>query len=137
MLNAEKVLRGIDAEVATSAMNKFSGVVSDKAMAPLLAAAAGGDEGAGGFDGVRRAVQGLLAAGYATGGILEKLADAVVAHPTLTNAVKAAALERIAGADKRLADGADEELQLVDAAATLLRGVQRIAIAADKERAYL
>lgn len=30
MLKAEQVLRGIDAEVATSALNKFSGVVSDK-----------------------------------------------------------------------------------------------------------
>jgi replication factor C subunit 2/4 len=116
---------------------EMSGVVSDKAMAPLLAAAMGGEEGAGGFDGVRKAVQGLLAAGYATGGILDKFADAVVAHPTLPNAVKAAALERIAGADKRLADGADEELQLVDAAATLLRGVQKLVVAADRERMYM
>ena len=46
-------------------------------------------------------------------------------------------LERIAGADKRLADGADEELQLVDAAATLLRGVQKLVVAADRERMYM
>ena len=116
---------------------EMSGAVSDKAMEPLLSAAFGSGEGVGGFDGVRRAVQGLLAAGYATGGILEKLAEAVVSHPTLPNGAKAAALERIAGADKRLADGADEELQLVDAVATLLRGAQRLVVGADKERAYL
>ena len=119
--------------VTPAAVTEISGAVSDRAMEGVLAACLGaGDSGS--FDVIRRSVQSLLAQGYSVGGVLEKLCDAVVAHPTLPGPAKAAALERIAAADKRLADGADEELQVVDVCCTLFRASRKVVIPADKER---
>lgn len=47
---------------------------------------------------------------------------------------KVAIAERAAGADKRLADGADEELQLTDFMLLANRSVKRAPLAADGER---
>ena len=123
------------ADVTAAQVVEVAGAVTDAALAPLLAAALGG-EGAN-FDSTRKAVQGLLVNGFAIGGVLEKLCDAVVAHATLPAPVKAAVLEKIAAAEKLLVDGADEELQLLGVAAALLRGATGLAIPADRERVYL
>ena len=121
-------------ELTPTHVIEVAGAVTDAALKPLLAASLGG-EGAN-FDAVRRACQGLLLQGFAMGGILEKIADAIIAHPTLSSKVKAAALERLALAEKLLVDGADEELQLVQVAAMLLRGATGLSIPADREKSY-
>ena len=114
---------------------EISGAVTDKAMESLLSHCMGGVET--GFDGVRRCAQSLLLAGYSTAGILEKLSEAVLGSEKLSGAAKAASLERIAAADKRLADGADEELQIVDVACCIYRAANKLGIPAEKERGYL
>jgi len=123
-------------ELTPAHVVEVAGAVTDAALAPLLAAAAGGTDGAGSFDAVRKAAQALLTNGFAMGGILDKLVDAVLAHPTLPTRAKAAVLERAALAEKLLVDGADEELQLVAVAAVWLRGAQGLAVPCDKERSY-
>ena len=134
-LQSTAQLHGPGATVTPEAIAEGSGAVPAKALAPLLALSFGG-EGAG-FDAVRKAAQGVLVQGYPILAVLEKLADAVIAHSGLSGGAKAAVLERISLADKCLADGADEELQLVDVAATLLRVTKGFGVPADKERSYL
>jgi len=112
---------------------EISGAVTSKAMELLLATCMTGVE-SGGFDAVRRCAQSLLLAGYSTAGILEKLCDAILGNSELSGAAKATCLEKIAAADKRLADGADEELQIVDVACTIYRAACNKAIPAEKER---
>ena len=120
--------------VTAEAIVEISGVVSDKAMGGLLTACLSSSGESGGFDIIRRAVQSLLAQGYSVAGVLDKLCDAVVASSALSGGGKAAALERLAAADKKLADGADEELQVVDVCCTIFRAARGLAINADKER---
>jgi replication factor C subunit 2/4 len=110
---------------------EISGVVPDKSVDSLVTSCKEGT-----FQGVRRDVQSLLAAGYSVNVVLERLVDAVVRDAGLSNTQKGLICERIAKAEKRLADGADEELQLVDVAEAFLRAAKGIVIPADKERAY-
>jgi replication factor C subunit 2/4 len=114
---------------------EVAGAVTDKAMAPLLNVCLNGGESSN-FDNLRRSAQGLLLNGYSMNGILDKFVDAVTEHNDMPIKVKAAALERIALAEKFLVDGADEELQLIEVAATIQRGMMKISIPADKERSY-
>jgi replication factor C subunit 2/4 len=114
---------------------EVAGAVTDKAMAPLLNVCLNGGESSN-FDNLRRSAQGLLLNGYSMNGILDKFVDAVTEHNDMPIKVKAAALERIALAEKFLVDGADEELQLIGVAATIQRGMMKISIPADKERSY-
>ncbi len=134
-LQSSAQLHGPGAALGPEAIIEISGAVSDKAVLPLLTVAMGGEGSS--FDSVRKAVQSLLVQGYPVHGILEKLCEAVISHKSLPASAKAALLEKAAAADKRLCDGADEELQLVDVAATLLRGATGLSIPADKERCYL
>ena len=131
-LQSAAQLYGPSNPITPAAVVEISGAVSDKACEGVLAACLAAE--GGGFDVVRRAVQGLLAQGFNVGGILEKLCEAVVASPHLSNTAKAKALERIAAADKKLADGADEELQVVDVCATIFRAARGMGLAAERER---
>ena len=110
---------------------EISGTLPDKDLERLLAAC----RADGTFAAVRGAVQAVLAAGYAINVTLERLCDAVVRDATLDGPQKAAVCERIAGAEKRLGDGADEELQLLDVCLCLQRTHKRMAIPSDRERA--
>lgn len=109
---------------------EISGVIPEKALEPLLKNVA---ENAG-FNVVRSSVQSLLAQGYAMNGVLDRLCEAITGDARLSGGQKAAICERIAVAEKRLLDGADEELQLLDVAEFMLRASHRIVVAADKER---
>lgn len=113
---------------------EISGVVPDKALDNLLNNCA---KQTGSFSTARSASQGILAAGYPITIVLERLSEAIIKDESLSGAQKAAISERIASAEKKLYDGADEELQLVDVAETILRTVKGITIPADKERTYL
>jgi replication factor C subunit 2/4 len=88
----------------------------------------------GGLDAARRAASAVIATGYAVGAVLERLADAVIAAADFPPAAKAAIVEKIAVAEKRLYDGADEELQLQDVFAHAARALAGTPIPADKER---
>ena len=65
-----------------------------------------------------------------------QLAEALLAAPDseVPLPAKVAIAERAAGADKRLADGADEELQLTDFMLLANRSVKRAPLVADGER---
>lgn len=63
-----------------------------------------------------------------------QLGDALFTDASLSPGTRAAIAEKFALADKRLIDGADEELQLIDLMQAAHRAVQATPIAADKER---
>ena len=110
---------------------EISGVFPDRDLEAVLAALR-----RGGLAAARAAAQQVVSTGYAISGVLERLADAVIAQADFPPAAKAAIVEKIAIAEKRLYDGADEELQLQDVFAHAARALagSGAAIAADKER---
>jgi replication factor C subunit 2/4 len=110
---------------------EISGVVPGKALDPLMRNVNSAETT---FTTVRGSVQALLALGYSLVGVFDKLVDAVIADASFTSGQKAAMCERIAAAEKRTLDGADEELQLLDVAEYMFRVSRKALVPADKER---
>jgi hypothetical protein len=63
-----------------------------------------------------------------------QMLTAIVADPAISGDAKAAIAERWALIDKRLADGADEELQLCDGFACAVRAIAGVRVDADAAR---
>ncbi|CAL1289570.1 unnamed protein product, partial [Larinioides sclopetarius] len=61
--------------------------------------------------------------GYTTGQVINQLHDEIVFNDSLNNKQKAAICEKIAICDKRLLDGADEYLQLMDLCCTIMQQI--------------
>lgn len=89
----------------------------------------------GSFDTVRRSAQGVILSGYGINTVLEKLMDVYVADPEISPLAKARTCEKIAQAEKKLADGADEELQLLDVLELAHRAAKNAMTDADIARA--
>ena len=96
-----------------------AGVIPPGAVANLLAACR-----SGAFNAVQSAVDALVKEGYPALQVLGQLLDGIVEDDAVPDAAKAAVAMRAAAADRRLADGADEALQLLDVAATAARALQ-------------
>ncbi|KAJ8599030.1 hypothetical protein CTAYLR_007666 [Chrysophaeum taylorii] len=69
------------------------------------------------------AVENLMLEGYPALAIITKLHDDVIHNDKFSDPQKARIVERIAEADKCLADGADDGLQLHDVVATIMREI--------------
>jgi replication factor C subunit 2/4 len=95
-----------------------AGIIPADAVGTLLAACR-----SGGFDAAQGAVDALVKEGYPALQVLGQLLDALVGDDGVSDAAKAAVAARMAAADKRLADGADEGLQLLDVAAACQRAL--------------
>ncbi|GIY81924.1 replication factor C subunit 4 [Caerostris extrusa] len=61
--------------------------------------------------------------GYTTGQVINQLHDEIVFHDSLNDKQKSAICEKIAVCDKRLLDGADEYLQLMDLCCTIMQQI--------------
>lgn len=106
--------------VTPSAVEDAAGSVPASAVAALLAAVR---PPTGSFEAASAAVYNLSKAGYPALQIMGQLSDAVYADPAVPELAKAALAQRVAIADKCLADGADETLQLLDCAAAAHRAL--------------
>jgi replication factor C subunit 2/4 len=111
---------------------EISGFVPDKSIENIILRCKEGT-----FQPVRASIQSVLLGGYSVGIILERLMEAVIADETLSSTAKANVCERISAAEKKLFDGADEELQLVDVAECLLRQIKGVSVSADREKFYI
>jgi replication factor C subunit 2/4 len=118
-----------DRDITPARVVEISGIFPDKDVADTMAAIRRGTMAA-----ARSQTQSIIASGYAVNGVLERLTDAVVADAGLASEAKASIVEKIAVAEKRLVDGADEELQLLDVLAHAARAAVGVRIPADKER---
>ena len=75
------------------------------------------------FDRANVAVAALVKEGYPALQLLTQLFEAVVTDPAVADEAKARICRRLAQADKALADGADESLQLLDCASVAMRAM--------------
>ena len=64
---------------------------------------------------ITEGIRDAIAEGYSAQQITEQLIDAVVQHAHLTEKQKAYICVKLGAVDKCLTEGADEELQLIDA----------------------
>ena len=109
---------------------EISGWVPDNELDRLLKACSA----TGSYTSVRTAVQSMLASGYSVNVTLERICEAVVSDKVLDNTQKAIICERLAGAEKHLIDGADDELQLLDVCLMFQRVSKGITISSDADR---
>jgi len=68
-------------------------------------------------------LQDLMAEGHSAGQIVLQLHDVIVPSRDLSDAQKSAICERLAVVDKRLMDGADEYLQVLDLCTVIMQQV--------------
>jgi replication factor C subunit 2/4 len=66
------------------------------------------------YDQLEAAVKNITAEGYSAVQILNQVHDVIVTHTVLTDVQKSVICERLGLIDKRLSDGADEYIQLLD-----------------------
>ena len=112
------------ASVGPHSVEEAAGTVPLAAVRPLLAALRpGGVSGGAAFDTVQRCVGELMKQGYPALQVMGQLADELWLDEGVTDLAKAAIAARMAVADRALADGADEHLQLLDVAATTQRAL--------------
>ena len=78
---------------------------------------------AGSFDTAAVACRSLVKAGYPALQVMTQMAELLYEDDTINDLVKAAIAQRLAAADKALADGADESLQLMDVASATQRAL--------------
>eukprot|EP01147_Barroeca_monosierra_P009747 gene9747-1950_t len=78
-----------------------------------------------GFEKMQEHLQSILLDGFAADTILEQILQQVIESDDITDLQKAAIAHKLAKADKRLIDGSDEELQLLDLCGTIMQELQR------------
>lgn len=69
-----------------------------------------------------------------TSSLVLQICEAIISDSEVKPRAKALISERAAAADKRLVDGADEELQLLDVLLLANRAVRDVTCSSDKER---
>ncbi|GIY89021.1 replication factor C subunit 4 [Caerostris darwini] len=75
------------------------------------------------YEKLEKFVSNLGYEGYTTGQVINQLHDEIVFHDSLNDKQKSAICEKIAVCDKRLLDGADEYLQLMDLCCTIMQQI--------------
>ena len=100
-----------------------AGIIPRDAVRALLAACRTGT-----FNDAQAAVDALVKEGYPALQVLGQLSEALISDDAVSDVAKAAIAMRMGAADKRLADGADEGLQLLDVAAAAQRALQGKAV---------
>jgi len=107
------------ARVTPDSVLDAAGAVPTQAVERLLEAV----RPPGQFDAASIACHDLIKAGYPALQVMSQMAELLYDDNTVNDLVKAAVAARMAAADKALADGADEALQLLDVAAATQRAL--------------
>lgn len=103
-------------EISEEQIEQVSAVIPNKLMEQLLKNAHSGN-----FDELQLVIKNLLLEGYAAQQAIHQLHDLILDSEDLQDAQKCLILEAIALSDSCLVEGADEYLQLMSIAASLLR----------------
>lgn len=115
--------------VTAEGVIEISGIFPDKETALTLHTVKTGT-----YEQGRTRAQNIIMMGYGINSVLDKLCDAFLADSEIGADAKATIAEKLATVEKRLIDGADEELQLTDLLAAAQRAVRGVRIDADKAR---
>lgn len=118
-----------DKDITPARVVEISGIFPDVDLQRTIEAIKSGS-----LQAARSQSQSVICSGYSVNGVLERLCEAVVADDAFTGPMKAAITEKIAVAEKRLADGADEDLQLQDILCHAARTYKGRNLVCDRER---
>lgn len=95
--------------ISVEEINEIAGVIPDSLMTDLMRASSSGS-----FEKLENTVKDVLLEGYPATQILTQVHDSIVQNSELTDKQKSVISERLAVIDKRLCDGAEEYLQVMD-----------------------
>ncbi|XP_022093399.1 replication factor C subunit 4-like [Acanthaster planci] len=98
-----------DEDITVQDIYEIGGVVPNQVMTNLMITCSSGS-----YEKLEKTVLDLQKEGYAATQVVTQLFDLVVERGDLTDTQKSAIMERMAIIDKRLCDGADEYLQVMD-----------------------
>ncbi|KAH1057454.1 hypothetical protein J1N35_035519 [Gossypium stocksii] len=104
--------------ISSKDLLSVSGVIPVEVVEALYAACKSGN-----FDLANKEVNNVIAEGYPVSQMLSQLFDVVVEADDVPDEQKARIFKSLAEADKRLVDGADEYLQLLDVASNTMRAL--------------
>ncbi|WRX31244.1 ATPase [Theobroma cacao] len=104
--------------ISSKDLLSVSGVVPQEVVEALYAACKSGN-----FDLANKEVNNVIAEGFPVSQMLSQLFDVVVEADDIPDEQKARICKSLAEADKRLVDGADEYLQLLDVASNTMRAL--------------
>lgn len=104
--------------ISSKDLISVSGVIPEEVVNTLLAACRSGN-----FDLADKEVNNVIAEGYPVAQILSQLFDLVAEADDISDEQKARICKKLAEADKRLVDGADEYLQLLDVTSNTMRAL--------------
>ncbi|XWS21665.1 hypothetical protein CRYUN_Cryun30bG0074000 [Craigia yunnanensis] len=104
--------------ISSKDLISVSGVIPQEVVEALYAACKGSN-----FDLANKSVNNVIAEGYPVSQMLSQLFDVVVEADDIQDEQKARICKSLAEADKRLVDGADEYLQLLDVASNTMRAL--------------
>eukprot|EP00252_Welwitschia_mirabilis_P010890 TRINITY_DN24520_c0_g1_i1.p1 TRINITY_DN24520_c0_g1~~TRINITY_DN24520_c0_g1_i1.p1 ORF type:complete len:341 (+),score=69.16 TRINITY_DN24520_c0_g1_i1:219-1241(+) len=114
----QSAARLFGSSISNKALISVSGVVPDEVVQALLQACKTGQ-----FDLAQKEVTNIISEGYPASQVLSQFYDIIVVAADISDETKARICMRLAEADKRLVDGADEYLQLLDAASNSMRAL--------------
>ncbi|XP_069331322.1 replication factor C subunit 4 [Eulemur rufifrons] len=103
-------------EITEKVITDIAGVIPAETIDGLFAACQSGS-----FDRLEAVVKELIDEGHAATQLVNQLHDVVVENDVLSDKQKSIVTEKLAEADKCLADGADEHLQLISLCATVMQ----------------
>lgn len=109
--DGDMVMSGNNATITVATITEIAGTIPDATVEGLLNVCKASDTG---FIKVSKAVEDVVAEGYSANQIMIQLHDQVVTSETIPAQYKNAILGLMSMTDKRLNDGADEHLQLLD-----------------------
>jgi len=107
-----------DEKITAEDIADISGAVPSKWIKDLIAVCESDS-----YEKVEKFVCNLTYEGYTAGQVINQLHDEIVFHGALNDKQKSAICEKIAISDKRLVDGADEYLQLMDLCCTIMQQI--------------
>ncbi|KAL8485670.1 hypothetical protein ACS0TY_027814 [Phlomoides rotata] len=107
--------------ISSKDLISVSGVIPEDVVHALFSACKSGD-----FDIADKEVKNVIAEGYPASQMLTQLFDIIVESDDISDEQKARICKKIGEADKRLIDGADEYLQLLDVASNTMRALNNM-----------
>ncbi|OIV96649.1 hypothetical protein TanjilG_09191 [Lupinus angustifolius] len=112
----QSAARLFGSSISSKDLISVSGVVPSEVVEALLAACKSGN-----FDLANKEVNNFIAEGYPVSQMLNQLIDIIVDKDDISDEQKARICKKLGEVDKRLVDGADEYLQLLDVASNTMQ----------------
>ncbi|PIK40899.1 putative replication factor C subunit 4 [Apostichopus japonicus] len=109
-----------DDGISLEEIKEIAGVIPESSITTLLSTSSSGS-----FEKLQQAVKEVLLEGFPAAQILNQVFDKAIQDQELTDKQKSKIMEKMAVIDKRLCDGADEHLQIMDLFTVIMDQVTR------------